>query len=68
MDERCEACSRDDLSGLLAAVAAEGWGGDAGRRAVGIMRSACRREATHWIRTAGWMTDAGIPPNRGDIG
>jgi len=44
----------------LAAVAAEGWGGDAGRRAVGIMRSACRREAMHWIRTAGWLTDEGL--------
>jgi Arc/MetJ-type ribon-helix-helix transcriptional regulator len=60
VDERGEPRSGDDLSGLLAAVAAEGWGGDAGRRAVGIMRSACRREAMHWIRTAGWLTDEGL--------
>lgn len=50
----------EDLSTLLAAVAAEGWGGDAGRRAVGIMRSACRREAMHWVRRAGWLTDEGL--------
>ena len=60
VDERGEARSGDDLSGLLAVVAAEGWGGDAGRQAVGIMRSACRREAMHWIRTAGWLTDEGL--------
>src|SRR5690349_22314989 len=24
------------------------------------MRSACRREAMHWIRTAGWLTDEGL--------
>src|SRR6478735_3265832 len=60
VDEPGEARSGDDLSGLLAAVAAEGWGGEAGRRAVGIMRSACRREAMHWIRTAGWLTDEGL--------
>jgi Arc/MetJ-type ribon-helix-helix transcriptional regulator len=50
----------DDLSALLAAVAGEGWGGDAGRRAIGIMRSACRREAAHWVRRAGWLTDEGL--------
>lgn len=50
----------EDLSALLAAVAGEGWGGDAGRRAIGIMRSACRREATHWTRRAGWLTDEGL--------
>jgi hypothetical protein len=60
VDERGEAHSGDDLSGMLAVVADEGWGSDAGRRAVGIMRSACRREALHWIRTAGWLTDEGL--------
>ena len=44
----------------MALVADEGWGGDAGRRAIGIMRSACRREATHWVRRAGWLTDEGL--------
>jgi Arc/MetJ-type ribon-helix-helix transcriptional regulator len=60
VEERGEARPGDDLSGLLAAVADEGWGGGAGRRAVGIMRSACRREAMHWIRTTGWLTDEGL--------
>jgi len=60
LDERGKARSADDLAGLLAAVADEGWGSDAGRRAIGIMRSACRREAMHWIRTAGWLTDEGL--------
>lgn len=59
-DGRGAAGSGDDLSGLLAVVADEGWGGDPGRRAVGIIRSACRREAMHWIRTAGWLTDEGL--------
>lgn len=60
MDERGEGRAGEDLSGLLAAVADEGWGGEAGRQAVSIMRSACRREAMHWIRTAGWLTDEGL--------
>jgi hypothetical protein len=50
----------DDLSAFLAAVVVEGWSGDAGRQAIGIMRTACRREATHWTRTAGWLTDEGL--------
>ncbi len=37
-----------------------GWGSAPGRAAVEIMRRACRREATHWTRTAGWMTDEGL--------
>lgn len=58
--DRGEARSDDDLGALLAAVAGDGWGGDAGRRAIGIMRSACRREAMHWIRKACWLTDEGL--------
>jgi hypothetical protein len=59
-DSGSESPRGEDLSALLTAVAGEGWGGDAGRRAIGIMRSACRREATHWTRRAGWLTDEGL--------
>src|SRR4029078_7788729 len=37
-----------------------GWGRAPGRAAVESMRRACRREAMHWTRTAGWMTDEGL--------
>lgn len=50
----------DRLVSLLAAVADQGWNSDAGRRAIGIMQSACRREASHWTRSAGWLTDEGL--------
>ncbi|MGS0686509.1 hypothetical protein ACVBEQ_15415 [Nakamurella sp. GG22] len=50
----------DRLISLLAVVADEGWGSDAGRQAVGIMQSACRREAAQWTRRAGWLTDEGL--------
>ena len=42
------------------AVASQGWGSAAGREAVEVMRRACRREAAHWTRTAGWLTDEGL--------
>ena len=48
------------LSDLLRAVASQGWGSAAGREAVEVMRRACRREAAHWTRTAGWLTDEGL--------
>ena len=50
----------DRLISLLAVVADQGWGSDAGRQAVGIMQSACRREAAQWTRRAGWLTDEGL--------
>lgn len=50
----------DRLVSLLAVVAHQGWSSDAGRRAIGIMQSACRREASHWTRSAGWLTDEGL--------
>jgi hypothetical protein len=50
----------DRLVSLLAVVADQGWGSDAGRQAVGIMQSACRREAAQWTRRAGWLTDEGL--------
>jgi hypothetical protein len=49
------------LSDVLRAVASQGWGSTAGREAVEVMRRACRREAAHWTRTAGWLTDEGWP-------
>ncbi len=49
-----------ELPGLLADVAALGWDSPAGRRAVELMRQACRREASRWTRTAGWLTDEGL--------
>jgi hypothetical protein len=48
------------LSDLLRAVASHGWGSAAGQDAVEVMRRACRREAAHWTRTAGWLTDEGL--------
>jgi hypothetical protein len=48
------------LVDLLAQVAEQGWGSDAGRQAIGIMRIACRREAAEWTRAAGWLTDEGL--------
>ena len=48
------------LSELLAAVANRGWDSVSGREAIEIMRRACRREAMHWTRAAGWMTDEGL--------
>lgn len=51
---------RSRLVDLLAQVAEQGWGSDAGRQAIGIMRVACRREAAEWTRTAGWLTDEGL--------
>jgi hypothetical protein len=50
----------DDLSSLLSVVAGDGWGSAAGRQAILIMRSACRREAVRWTRKAGWLTDEGL--------
>lgn len=50
----------DRLVAHLAEVAEKGWGSDAGRRAIGIMQAACRREAAQWTRNAGWMTDEGL--------
>lgn len=41
-------------------MAVQGWDGDAGRQAIGIMQAACRREAAEWTRTAGWLTDEGL--------
>ena len=52
--------SAESLSDLLAVVAAKGWGSAAGREAVEVMRRACRREAAHWTRTVGWLTDEGL--------
>jgi hypothetical protein len=51
---------RSRLVELLTQVADQGWGSDAGRQAIGIMRVACRREAAEWTRTAGWLTDEGL--------
>jgi hypothetical protein len=51
---------RSQLGELLSRVASEGWSGDAGRQAIGIMQAACRREAAEWTRTAGWLTDEGL--------
>jgi hypothetical protein len=48
------------LSDVLRAVASQGWSSAAGREAVEVMRRACRREAAHWTRTAGWLTDDGL--------
>src|SRR5664280_1360643 len=48
------------LSDVLRAVASQGWSSAAGREAVEVMRRACRREAAHWTRTAGWLTDEGL--------
>jgi len=48
------------LIALLAVVADQGWGSDAGRQAIRIMQSACRREAAQWTRKAGWLTDEGL--------
>jgi hypothetical protein len=50
----------DRLVSLLAEVADQGWGSDSGHQAIGIMQSACRREAAQWTRTAGWLTDEGL--------
>lgn len=47
----------DDLSGLLDLVAGDRWGSAAGRQAIRLMRSPCRREAALWNRKAGWLTD-----------
>jgi len=52
--------SPESLSDLLMVVATEGWSSGAGREAVEVMRRACRREAAHWTRTAGWLTDEGL--------
>jgi hypothetical protein len=51
---------RSRLGELLGRVAVHGWGSDAGRDAIRIMQAACRREATEWTRTAGWLTDEGL--------
>ena len=48
------------FSDPLRVVASQGWGSAAGREAVEMMRRACRREAAHWTRTAGWLTDEGL--------
>ncbi len=48
------------MPSLLADVAQFGWDSPAGRRAVELMRQACRREASRWTRTAGWLTDEGL--------
>ena len=48
------------LGVVLRAVASQGWSSAAGREAVEVMRRACRREAAHWTRTAGWLTDEGL--------
>ncbi len=50
----------DRLVSLLAQVADQGWGSDSGHQAIGIMQSACRREAAQWTRRAGWLTDEGL--------
>ncbi len=50
----------DRLVSLLAEVADQGWGSDPGHQAIGIMQSACRREAAQWTRKAGWLTDEGL--------
>lgn len=50
----------DKLISLLGVVAEEGWSSDAGRSAIGIMQTACRREAARWTRSAGWLTDEGL--------
>lgn len=50
----------DRLVSLLAKVADLGWASDPGHQAIGIMQSACRREAAQWTRTAGWLTDEGL--------
>ena len=55
-----ERSQRSRLGELLAQVAVQGWGSDAGRQAIGIMQAACRREAAEWTRTAGWLTDEGL--------
>ena len=52
--------STSDLPALLAQVAGDGWNSPAGRSAIEIMRRACRQEARHWTRTAGWLTDEGL--------
>jgi hypothetical protein len=57
---RTDGRAGDRLISLLAVVADQGWGSDAGRQAIGIMRSACRREAAQWTRKAGWLTDEGL--------
>lgn len=51
---------RSRLGELLAEVALQGWGSEAGRAAIGIMQAACRREAAEWTRKAGWLTDEGL--------
>jgi hypothetical protein len=48
------------LSAALAEVAEQGWNSAPGREAIEIMRRACRQEARHWTRTAGWHTDEGL--------
>ena len=48
------------LSDVLRVVASQGWGSAAGRETIEVMRRACRREAAHWTRTAGWLTDEGL--------
>ena len=48
-----EHSGRSQLVDLLAQVADQGWGSDAGRQAIGIMGVACRREAAEWTPTAG---------------
>ena len=50
----------DCLIALLGVVADQGWGCDAGRQAIGIMQTACRREAAQWTRRAGLLTDEGL--------
>jgi hypothetical protein len=54
------AASTTGLPALLAEVAVDGWNGGAGRQAIEVMRRACRREATRWTKTAGWLTDEGL--------
>lgn len=54
------AASTSELPALLAEVAVDGWNGDAGRQAVEVIRRACRREASRWTKTAGWLTDEGL--------
>ena len=48
-----EHSGRSRLVDLLAQVAEQGRGSEAGRQAIGIMRVACRREAAEWTPTAG---------------
>ena len=61
-----ERSQRSRLGELLAQVAVQGWGSDAGRQAIGIMQAACRREAAEWTRTAGWLTDDTNPESEGE--